>query len=194
MTKFEDRLYGQLMADHGHHLTTAPPPHPAPARRRARRPVWLATGAAATAAAAAATAAVMALSSAPAAAYSVTRHADGTVTITVTRPSGVAGANLTLHGMHARVAVIPVRPGCPAFGSLPHPRPAPHPNVSVRAGVNSRGHRSVTVKVWGKGGIPKGDTMVLAFSGNPRGGGAVGAGGIIAGPVPRCVSLPPPPR
>jgi uncharacterized protein YwlG (UPF0340 family) len=79
--------------------------------------VWLAIGAAATAAAA--TAAVMALGSAPAAAYSVTRHADGTVTILVTRPSGVAGANLTLRGMHARVVIVPVRPGCPAFGSLP---------------------------------------------------------------------------
>jgi hypothetical protein len=42
----------------------------------------------------------------------------------------------------------------------------------------------------GKGGIPKGDTMILAFSGNPRHGGSVGAGGIITGRVPRCVSLP----
>ena len=31
--------------------------------------------------------------------------------------------------------------------------------------------------------------MILAFSGNPR-SGSVGAGGIITGSVPRCVSLP----
>jgi hypothetical protein len=61
------------------------------------------------------------------------------------------------------------------------------------SGVNGQGHRSVTVKV-GKGGIPAGDTMILAFSGNPRHGTALGAGGIITGRVPHCVSLPSAPR
>jgi len=184
MTKFEDQLLGQLMAEHGHRLRAVP--RPEPARRRLRRPAWVAAGAAGVAAAV--TAVVMALGSAPAyAAYSVTRHQDGTVTVSVNRPSGVNGANVTLHAMGARVAVVPVRPGCPPIGSLPRPRPAPHPAVWVRAGVNGHGHRSVSVKV--KGGIPRGDTMVLAFSGGPR-GGSVGAGGIITGPVPSCVSLP----
>ncbi len=184
MTKFEDRLFGQLMAEHGHHLRAVQ--RPAPARRRARRPVWLAAGAAGTVAAA--TAAAMALGSAPAyAAYSVTQH-NGTVTVAVNRPSGVAGANTALHAMGARVRVVPVRPGCPPIGSLPRPRPAPHPAVSVATGVNGHGHRSVTVKV-GKGGIPRGDTMILAFSSGP-GRSSLGAGGIITGPVPRCVSLP----
>jgi hypothetical protein len=59
MTKFEDQLFGQLMAEHGHHLRAVP--RPAPARRRVRRPVWLASGAAG--AVAAATAAVLALGS-----------------------------------------------------------------------------------------------------------------------------------
>jgi hypothetical protein len=67
------------------------------------------------------------------------------------------------------------------------PRPAPHPAVRVGAGVDKHGHRSVSVRI--KGDIPKGDTMVLAFSGNQH-SGSVGAGGIITGPVPRCVSLP----
>jgi hypothetical protein len=186
MTKFEDRLFGQLMAEHGHQLRAVE--RPAPARRRTRRPVWLATGAAG--AAAAVTGVMMALGSAPAsAAYSVTRH-DGIVTVSVDRASGVAGANAALHAMGAPVVVVPVRPGCPPIGSLPRPRPAPHPAVWVRTGVNGHGHRSVSVKV--KGGIPAGDTMVLAFSGSPR-HGSVGAGGIITGPVPRCVSLPPAP-
>ncbi len=191
MTKFEDQLFGQLMAEHGHRLRALQ--RPAPARRRVRRPVWLATGAAG-AVAAVTTAAVMALGSAPAlAAYSVTQHGNGTVTVSVTRPSGVAGANVTLHAMGTRVAVVPVRPGCPPIGSLPRPRPAPHPGVSVMTGVTGTGHRSVTIKVWGKGGIPAGDTMVLAFSGKPGGGTSLGAGGIITGRVPRCVSLPPAP-
>ena len=93
--------------------------------------------------------------------------------------------------MHVRVVVVPVRPGCPPIGSLPRPRPAPHPAVWVTAGVNKQGHRAVSVKV--KGDIPKGDTMVLAFSGNQQ-TGSVGAGGIITGPVPRCVSLPSAPQ
>ncbi len=185
MTKFEDQLYQQLMTEHGHHLRALE--RPAPARHRVWRPVWLATGAAG--AVAAATAAVMALGSTPAlAAYSVTRH-NGTVTVAVNRASGVAGANTTLHAMGARVRVVPVRPGCPPIGSLSRPRPVPHPAVSVKSGVNGNGHRSVTVKL-GKGGIPAGDTMILAFSGDPRHGTALGAGGIITGPVPRCVSLP----
>jgi hypothetical protein len=100
----------------------------------------------------------------------------------------VAGANAALHAMHALVVVVPVRPGCPAIGSLPRPRPAPHPGVWVGSGLGRSGHRAVSVKI--KGSIPKGDTMILAFSGNPRGGSAVGAGGIITGPVPSCVSLP----
>jgi hypothetical protein len=185
MTKFEDQLYQQLITEHGHHLRALE--RPAPARHRVRRPVWLATGAAG--AVAAATAAVMALGSTPAlAAYSVTRH-NGTVTVAVNRASGVAGANTALHAMGARVRVVPVRPGCPPIGSLSRPRPVPHPAVSVKSEVNRNGHRSVTVKL-GRGGIPAGDTMILAFSGDPRHSTALGAGGIITGPVPRCVSLP----
>jgi hypothetical protein len=187
MTKFEDQLFAQLMAEHGHELRALQ--RPAPARRRVRRPAWLATGAVGTAAGV--TAAVIALGGVPAAAaYSVTRH-DGTVTVSVYRASGVAGANAALHRIRARVVVVPVRPGCPAIGSLPRPRTAPHPAVWVQSGVGKNGHRSVSVKI--KGGIPRGDTMILAFSGNPRSGGAVGVGGIITGPAPRCVSLPPAP-
>ena len=187
MTKFEDELYQQLMTEHGHHLRAQQ--RPAPARRRARKPVWLATGAAGTAVAV--TAAVMALGSAPAlAAYSVTQH-NGIVAVAVNRPSGVAGANATLHAMRARVRIVPVRPGCPPIGSLPRPRPAPHPSVSVKVMVTKNGHRSVTVKI-GKGGIPARDTLILAFSGGR--GNSLGAGGIITGRVPRCVSLPPAPH
>jgi hypothetical protein len=151
--------------------------------------VWLATGVAG--AVAAVTATVMALGSAPAsAAYSVTRHA-GTVSVSVYSASGVAGANAALYRMHTRVVVVPVRPDCPPIGSLPRPHPAPHPAVWVKTGVNGQGHRSVSVKI--KGSIPAGDTMILAFSGNPHSGGSVGGRGIITGHAPRCVSLPPAP-
>jgi hypothetical protein len=186
MTKFEDQLFAQLMAEHGHRLRAVQ--RRAPARRRFRRSAWLATAAAGTVAGV--TAAVMALGSAPAmAAYSVTRH-DGTVTVSVYLASGVAGANAALHKMHARVVVVPVRPGCPPIGSLPRPHPVPHPGVWVKAVVNGHGHRSVSVKVKGSR-IPAGATLLLAFSsGSGKGSTSLGASGIIAGRVPRCVSLP----
>jgi hypothetical protein len=184
MTRFEDQLFGQLMTEHGHRLRAVQ--RPAPARRRVRRRVWLAGGAAGMVGAV--TAAVMALGSAPAyAAYSVTQNATGTVSVSVYSVSGVAGANAALHRMRARVVVVPERPGCRPIGSLPRPRPAPHPAVWLRAGVNRNGHRSVSVKI--KGSIPAGDIMILAFTGNARNGGSVGAGGIITGRAPRCVSL-----
>jgi hypothetical protein len=184
MTKFEDRLYGQLMAEHGHELRATERPAQArrPARRTIRRPVWLAAGAAGVAGAV--TAAAMSLGGAPA--YAVTQHG-GSTSVSVYRASGVAGANAALRKIHARVVVVPVRPGCPAIGSLPRPHPAPHLSVSVGAGVSENGHRAVSVKI-SKGGIPKGDTMILAFSGGR--GDSLGAGGIITGPAPRCVSPP----
>lgn len=40
----------------------------------------------------------------------------------------------------------------------------------------------------GKGGIPAGATLLLAFS--THGGASLGVGGWITGPVPNCVSLP----
>jgi hypothetical protein len=196
MTKFEDQLLSDLMAEHGAQVRQLPQPGSGPAagtsrgRRRpwaVRRPVWLVTGAAGLAAAA--TAAVMTLGgAAPAyAAYGVSRGADGTVQVSVSKPSGVAGANAALQRLHARVRVVPVRPGCPSISSLPHPRMVHHPEVSVRTGKPPGGHRQVSVKVWGKG-IPAGATMLLAFS--THGGTNLGAGGWITGPVPNCVSLP----
>ena len=87
--------------------------------------------------------------------------------------------------------VVPVKAGCPSIDSLPKAQPGTHPAVWVASRLDSDGHRSVSVRI--KGTIPAGDTMILAFSGDEQ-TGSVGAGGIITGPVPSCVSLPAAPQ
>jgi hypothetical protein len=195
MTNFEDQLFNDLMAGHGAQLRQPGSSQPgseaaagtSPARRRlpaVRRPVWLVTGAAGVAAAA--TAAVVTLGGA-APAFAVSRGADGTVQVSVSELSGVAGANAALHRMGIPVRVVPVRPGCRPMSSLPHPHLTEHPWVSVGSGIGPGGHRKVTVKMSHTGGVPAGSTMLLAFS--TQGGTSLGAGGLITGPVPKCVSL-----
>ena len=190
--KFEDQLFSDLMAEHGSSLRDAS--QPAGARRGARRPVWLAGGA--VGAAGAITAGVMALGGAPAyAAYTVTAGPGGAVSVSVRDAAGVSGANARLHAIHARVRVVPVRAGCVPMSSLPRPNPPVHLAIETAVGVGKDGHRSVTVRV-GKPGIPQGDTFLLAFYGAPGPGHTGGgAGGLITGKAPACVSLPsaPPP-
>lgn len=188
MSKFEDQLFSDLMAEHRPTLERTQH-SPQPAHRRAiPRPAWL--GAGAVGVAGAATAAVMVLGGSPA--YAVTPHANGTVTVAVYRASGVVGANAKLHKLGARVIVVPARPGCPPMSSLPRPTPPVHLSVNVAAGIGQGGHRSVTVGV-GKPGIPAGDTLLLAFSPASYHGQNLGAGGLITGKAPRCVSLQAPP-
>ena len=199
MTNFDDQLLSDLMTKHGAELRQLPQPgrrasfrpvnaaEPSASRSRlrvARRPAWLATGVAGVAAAA--TAAALTLGGA-APAYAVSSGPDGTVNVSVSQPSGVAGANTALQRLHVRVRVVPVRAGCPSISSLPHPTMTHHPAVSVSAGKSQGGHRSVSVKVSGSG-IPAGATMLLAFS--TQGGTNLGAGGWITGPIPSCVSFP----
>lgn len=184
MTNFEDQLLNDLMAKYqpaleGSQLS------PRTARRRAiPRPAWL--GAAAVGVASAATAAVVVLGGSPAyAAYAVTPHADGTVY----QASGVAGANARLHALGARVVVVPVRPGCPSISSLPHPTPLVRLSGRTKASIGTGGHLSISVRVR-KPGIPAGDTLLLAFTPVSASGPSLGAGGLITGKVPSCVSLP----
>jgi len=188
--KFEDQLFHDLMAEHGPSLRDARLPAP----RRLPRPVWLASGA--VAAAAAVSAGAMMLGGAPAyAAYTVTPGPGGALSVSVRNAAGVNGANATLHAIHARVRVVPVRAGCVPMSSLPRPNPPVHLAVMTTVGVGANGHRYVSVRV-GKPGIPRGDTYLLAFYGTPGPGhGAGGAGGLITGKAPACVSLssaPPP--
>ncbi|HEY1915577.1 MAG TPA: hypothetical protein VGH27_08375 [Streptosporangiaceae bacterium] len=195
MTNFDDQLLSDLMTKHGAQLRDLPQPgsEPAAGPRRSRlrvtrRPAWLATGVAGVAAAA--TAAALTLGGA-APAYAVSTGPNGTVNVSISQSSGISGANATLQRLHVRVRVVPVRTGCPAMSSLPHPKLTHHPALTLSVGgAKGGGHRSISLKVSGPG-IPAGATMLLAFT--TQGGTNLGAGGWITGPIPGCVSLPTPP-
>jgi len=123
MTKFSDQLLTDLMSEHGATLADT---GPLAARGRQPRPVRraaLLAGGAGTLAAGL-TVGLTAFGGGTSPAYAVTRHADGTLTVAVSQPSGVPGANQKLHTLGERVVLVPVRAGCPSIDSLPAPKTA----------------------------------------------------------------------
>jgi len=181
MTRFADQLLTELMDEYRPALERIQPPpaRPWPRRLARRRPAWLVASGATVAGAAAASAALLG-GAAPA--YAVTSHPDGTVTVAVSRPDGIPGANAKLRALGDHVVVVPVRPGCPAPGALPR---SAAKSGRTTTGVQSS-HGSLTVQARG---IPAGDTMVVGAVTQPNGGMVLG-GELITGPVPGCISLP----
>jgi hypothetical protein len=95
MTSFDDRLWSYLQAEHGADRASSGRPGKA---ARSRRPlIW--RGAAGLAAAVAAAVIALIATSATTPAFAVTRHQDGSVTVTINRESGMAGADRELAAM-----------------------------------------------------------------------------------------------
>lgn len=120
MSEFEDNLWVEVMREHGHALAHAR--RPLPKRRRATRPQLLAGTTVGVAAAATAAALLFGASTSPPA-FAVTRNPDGTVTVNLRQPSGIAGANekLAAMGVRAQIAVqtkTPPKLVCPG-GTAP---------------------------------------------------------------------------
>jgi hypothetical protein len=184
MTKFADQLLGDLMREHGPALAQARPPAARPRHAVTGRKLLVA-GAGGVAVAAAAAGVLMAGGGTPA--YAVTTHADGTVTLAVTKLSGISGANGALHKLGDRVVVVPVEPGCPSLGSLRPPNVplAGHPYVETTVGIGG----SVTVNAKG---IPAGDILVVGVETTTTGTthGSMGGGRLTSPPAPSCISLP----
>jgi hypothetical protein len=144
-----------------------------------KRGAWLAGGAGTLAVGV--TAAIAATSSG--AAYAVTPHADGTLTVAISQPSGIAGANVTLTTLGDRVVVVPVRAGCPSIDSLPTPV-SKGGEVQV-SGSLKQATGSITVDAHG---IPDGDVLILAA--DETGHGIAIDARLTASPAPSCVSEP----
>jgi hypothetical protein len=180
MTKFEDQLLADLMQEYRPVLERTGAPA-AVTRRKIPRPVWLVTGAAGLASVA--TAGVMVLGGGSPA-FAVTQHSNGTVTVSISRMSGIAGANARLRVLGLRVVAVPVRPGCTPISSLSHPSTPPSGGTSSQAARSADGEVTVTVQ-----GIPPGDTGLVIFQQLPNGGSTLNVQ-LVQDPPPSCVSLP----
>jgi len=171
MSTFEDRLWSELVREHGHQMQL-----PAITVRASRRRSALITGTAlATAVAAAAVVlAVTATTSTPA--YAVTHNADGTVSVTLNDVKAITGLNAALARDGIAARAIPLTADCPIHG-FPNPMPA---------GTNPSTYTITIVPA----DIPPGYTAVLAVGENASGQIAL-AQGAFHSPVPACFNSTP---
>lgn len=102
MSEFEDNLWLEVVREHGHELARAG--RRGRKHRRATRPQLLAGTTVGVAAIATASALLLGASTSPPA-FAVTRNPDGTVTVSLKRPSGIAGANRELAAMGVRAQI-----------------------------------------------------------------------------------------
>jgi hypothetical protein len=182
MTNFSDQLFADLMREHGPALRAAELTPGSSRRDQLRRGAWLAGGAGTLAVGI--TVGLTAFGGTASAAYAVTPHPDGTVTVEVTDLSGVAGANSRLHSLGSQVVVVPVKDGCPSMAGLPAPSgKASGPVVAVSGAATRHKDGDITVQARG---IPAGDVLVVAVASD--GHGTTMAARMTTAPAPACVS------
>lgn len=156
MSKFEDRLWRELVKEHGAQLAQMKPP--AADHRRRQRPKLLAGTTVGLAGVGTAVALIVsAAGSSPA--FAVTRNNDGTVTVWIKRIDGIAGANARLEALGVRARAVAVAVGC-----------KPPPGVTVKPGRliaapkvhgNWTSARQVVIARFDPKKIPSGRTLVL---------------------------------
>jgi hypothetical protein len=171
MSTFEDRLWSQLVREHGHEMQLPP----ITVRTSRRRPALITGTALATAVAAAAAVLVLtATTSTPA--YAVTTNSDGTVTVTLNDVAAIAtlNAELARDGIAARA--IPLTADCPVHG-FPNPMPAGTDPSTYTITIVPRE-------------IPAGYTAVVAVGENASGQVEL-AQGAFRSPVPVCFNSSP---
>jgi hypothetical protein len=193
MTRFEDQLWSDLLADHGDDLAQE---RIATASRGRRRPLVLTAGTLGLAGAATAIALTLTATTGAVAAYAVTANPNGTVTVTINDLVGITGANAQLAKLGVPIRAVPITANCKS----PNPSSAPSP---MRGGTGRppvgppQAGGPDPVQISGGSGevvidpkqIPKGYTMVLAAS-KSRDSVAL-AGAVRHGPAPTCLSAPP---
>ncbi len=185
MGKFEDRLWTELVREHGRDLAQIRKP-PRRSGRRPRPRLLLGTTVGLAGVGTALALVLSAASSSPA--FAVTRNPDGTVTVWVARVGGIAGANARLAelGVHARA--VQVTAGCTPARANWIAR-----NAKVQRVVTPGRMQKLIVKArFDPKQIPVGHTLVLAAA---RAGLAARVAPIhlVRGPAPGCFPVAPPP-
>ncbi len=152
MTSFEDRLWAELAGEHATELALgAPPP---PIRRRSRLPfvaalallgVVLATVASLTA-------------SSGTQAFAVTRHPDGTVTVTIKELVAIREANDQLAALGIRARAAGVEASCTTDMSQFAPVPVPPQLLGTLVSFGHAEGASMTIT---PSVIPGGETLLL---------------------------------
>jgi hypothetical protein len=155
MSRFTDRLWQELMREHRAQLEAID--RPAAERRRRALPRLLAGTTVGLAGVGTAIAlAIGAASSTPA--FAVTKNPDGTVSVTINKLAGVAGANRKLAQFGVRAVAVPIEAGCAAA-----------PPVAARA-MAAKIHAAIatggTVRIDPRQ-IPAGKRLVLAAAAAP---------------------------
>jgi hypothetical protein len=154
MSKFTDRLWHDLVREHGPELAQMDPR--AADRWWARRRLLAGTGVGVAGLATAAALIIGAASSSPA--FAVTPNHDGTVTVKILRLGGIAGANARLAAMHVRAKVVRVAGRCGA--GIEKPPTGAVTNIVRHSGV-WRGGPARSVRVDPRQ-IPLRNTVVIA--------------------------------
>ncbi|MGH8328766.1 MAG: hypothetical protein ACRET2_18605 [Steroidobacteraceae bacterium] len=160
MTKFEDHLWREVLREHGDAPTQVRMPTP---RHRRSRPRLLA-GSGLGLAGAGGVAAILLAATPASPAFAVSRNHDGTVSISITRSSGVAGANAKLHQLGIRATVMAQAPSDCA-PTLSHPtgtQSASAPSLDTPEIANS--HWTIDPRR-----IPADSTLALTPPPVPRG-------------------------
>jgi hypothetical protein len=182
MSRFEERLWRELVREHGEELARIAP---RAKRGRIARPRLLAGTTVGIAGVGTAIALVLgAASSTPA--FAVTQNRDGTVSIVIKQFDAIHGVNIRLAALGYRARFVEVAAGC----AVPQPRAL----AAARARVYRNVH-PVTVKQWllrarfDPRTIPAGRTLVLpAF----RVGERINFSTVhtVAGAAPACLPIP----
>ncbi len=186
MSKFEDRLWREIVRDHGVDLEQIDRP-PARLPRRARSRLLAGTTIGLAGAGTALALAFGAASSSPA--FAVSRNHDGSVTVVIKRLAGISGVNQKLAQLGIRARAVRVIEGCAV---LPPPawrlagRAVVDRSTSVRD-VNPAELHARLVPAQ----IPAGHTLVIAVARSGRKLNWTRHQTLVRGAVPDCVGTPP---
>ncbi len=185
MSRFEDRLWAELVEQHGAVLAEPPALAQAPPRLLRRGPL----AAVALALALALAALVIALGrGGGTSAYAVVTNPDGTITVTIRELVGVEPANERLEELGVPARIPPARSDCPTSRADLHPAHlTPEQSRETFEPVGGNGSYSVRIN---PDAIPSGDTLLLRAYELPSGPIAMRAL-VIEGAAPSCLAPDP---